>query len=102
MIARNSRNTLDSRYFTAALALAFMAPLTPLGHAQPTAGTAAAPPPPPETRRIVIEAEDMQGVAQDKFGPGAGWQVGRWGQDLYQNMIFGGVWASRLRVAMAD
>jgi len=44
----------------------------------------------------------MQGVAQDKFGPGSGWQVGRWGQDLYQNMTFGGPWASRLRVAMTD
>jgi hypothetical protein len=64
---------------------------------------AADPPPPrPEPTRIVIECEDMQGVAQDKFGPGPGWQVGRWGQDLYQNMTFGGVWASRLRTAMTD
>jgi hypothetical protein len=55
-----------------------------------------------EPTRIVIEAEDMTGVAQNKFGPGKGWQVGRWGQDLYQNMVFGGVWASRLRTAMTD
>ena len=48
----------------------------------------------------------MQGVEQgplpSKLGPGKGWQVGRWGRDLYQNMIFGGVWASRLRMAMTD
>lgn len=68
----------------------------------------AAPPPaapptePPEPTRIIIECEDMQGVAQDQFGPGPGWQVGRWGLDLYQNMTFGGVWASRLRLAMTD
>ena len=58
--------------------------------------------PPPEPTRIVIECEDMRGVVQDKYGPGAGWQVGRWGHDLYQNMTFGGVWASRLRTAMTD
>lgn len=52
--------------------------------------------------RIVIECEDMEGVAQNQFGPGKEWQVGRWGHDLYQNMIFGGVWASRTRVAMTD
>src|SRR5690349_6114470 len=67
----------------------------------------AAPPQPaapaaPEPTRIVIEAEDMTGVDQAKFGPGKGWQVGRWGHDLYQNMVFGGVWASRLRNAMTD
>jgi hypothetical protein len=56
----------------------------------------------PDPTRIIIECEDMKGVAQDKFGPGAGWQVGRWGQDLYQNMIFGGVWSSRLGNAMTD
>ncbi|NUQ63088.1 MAG: hypothetical protein HUU20_11480 [Pirellulales bacterium] len=44
----------------------------------------------------------MEGVHQDRFGPGEGWQVGRWGHDLYQNMIFGGAWASRLRAAMTD
>ena len=55
-----------------------------------------------DTTRLVIECEDMKGVQQDRFGPGAGWQVGRWGYDLYQNMIFGGVWASRLRAAMTD
>ncbi|MBA3683907.1 MAG: hypothetical protein H0W72_01500, partial [Planctomycetes bacterium] len=52
--------------------------------------------------RIVVECEDMRGVDQQHFGPGAAWQVGRWGQDLYQNMSFGGVWASRLRAAMTD
>jgi hypothetical protein len=68
-----------------------------------TAGRAAAPvPPAPDPARIIIECEDMKGVAQDRFGPGKGWQVGRWGHDLYQNMIFGGVWASRLRNAMTD
>ncbi len=56
----------------------------------------------PDPTRIIIECEDMKGVAQDKFGPGAGWQVGRWGHDLYQNMIFGGPWSSRLRNAMTD
>jgi hypothetical protein len=56
----------------------------------------------PEPARIVIECEDMRGVAQDRFGPGKSWQVGRWGHDLYQNMVFGGVWASRLRNAMTD
>jgi hypothetical protein len=44
----------------------------------------------------------MNGVDQTHFGPGARWQVGRWGHDLYQNMIFGGVWSSRLRNAMTD
>ena len=38
-----------------------------------------------EPTRIIVECEDMKGVAQDKFGPVKGWQVGRWGQDLYQN-----------------
>lgn len=52
--------------------------------------------------RIVIECEEMAGVAQDRFGPGPGWQVGRWGHELYQNMVFGGTWASRLRTAMTD
>lgn len=68
------------------------------------AGAAPQPvsPPSPEPTRIVIECEDMQGVAQDKFGPAPGWQVGRWGLDLYQNMTFGGPWASRLRMAMTD
>jgi len=69
--------------------------LLPEARAQKSADT-------PEPTRIIIECEDMKGVAQDKFGPGKGWQVGRWGYDLYQNMIFGGVWASRLRVAMTD
>ncbi len=55
-----------------------------------------------EPVRIVVEAEDMQGVVQDHYGPGKGWQVGRWGHELYQNMTFGGVWASRLRTAMTD
>lgn len=56
----------------------------------------------PDPTRLVIECEDMRGVDQEHFGPGRGWQVGRWGQDLYQNMVFGGTWASRLRVAMTD
>ncbi|MBI3923843.1 MAG: beta-galactosidase trimerization domain-containing protein [Armatimonadetes bacterium] len=55
-----------------------------------------------EPVRLVIECEDMLGVSQTRFGPGKGWQVGRWGQDLYQNMIFGGVWASRLGTAMTE
>ena len=59
-------------------------------------------PPLPEPVRIVIECEDMQGVAQDKFGPATGWQVGRLGHHLYQNSSFGGVWSSRLRNAMTD
>jgi len=52
--------------------------------------------------RIIVEAEDMDGVNQKNFGPGKLWQVGRWGIDLYQNMTFGGVWASRLKTAMTD
>ncbi len=52
--------------------------------------------------RIVVEAEDMEGVNQKAYGPGMSWQAGRWGYDLYQNMTFGGVWASRLRTAMTD
>ncbi|NQU11972.1 beta-galactosidase trimerization domain-containing protein [bacterium] len=60
------------------------------------------PAPAPEPTRIVVECEDMKGVDQDHFGPGKKWQVGRWGYDLYQNMVFGGVWASRLRNAMTD
>ncbi len=67
-----------------------------------SSGRSAEPDSTPEPTRIVIECEDMKGVKQDKFGPGEGWQVGRWGKDLYQNMVFGGVWASRLRMAMTD
>ncbi len=52
--------------------------------------------------RIIVEAEDMEGVNQKSFGPGKMWNVGRWGYDLYQNMTFGGVWASRLKTAMTD
>ncbi|MGB9643323.1 MAG: hypothetical protein ACPL3Q_09055, partial [Candidatus Ratteibacteria bacterium] len=52
--------------------------------------------------RIIVEAEDMTGVNQKNFGPGATWNIGRWGIDLYQNMTFGGVWASRLKTAMTD
>lgn len=52
--------------------------------------------------RIIVEAENMQGVNQKSFGPGKEWQIGRWGYDLYQNMTFGGVWASRLKTAMTD
>ena len=63
---------------------------------------APAAPTPPDPTRITLECEDMQGVSQNRFGPGPGWQVGRWGHDLYQNMIFGGVWASGLRNAMTD
>ncbi|MEI6168592.1 MAG: beta-galactosidase trimerization domain-containing protein [bacterium] len=56
----------------------------------------------PEPTRIVVECEDMKGVDQEHFGPGSGWQVGRWGHDLYQNNTFGGAWSSRLRNAMTD
>lgn len=52
--------------------------------------------------RIIVEAENMEGVNQKSFGPGKTWQIGRWGYDLYQNMTFGGVWASRLKTAMTD
>jgi len=82
---------------TGALALGIALP-TLAAHAQTPTPT----PTPPEPTRIVIEAEDMKGVDQQKFGAGPTWQVGRWGYDLHQNMIFGGVWASRLRVAMTD
>lgn len=56
----------------------------------------------PEPVRMVVECEDMQGVAPDAYGPGPGWQTGRWGHDLYANMTFGGPFASRLRTAMTD
>ncbi|HOJ31407.1 MAG TPA: beta-galactosidase trimerization domain-containing protein [bacterium] len=52
--------------------------------------------------RIIVEAEDMTGVNQKNFGPGQTWNIGRWGIDLYQNMTFGGVWASRLKTAITD
>ena len=55
-----------------------------------------------QTIRVIVEVEDMKGVNQKAFGPGKNWQVGRWGIDLYQNMTFGGVWASRLKTAMTD
>ncbi len=74
--------------------------LAPFANAAAPAPTPAVPA--PEPTRIIIEAEDLRGVDQEHFGPGPAWQVGRWGHDLYQNMIFGGVWASRLRNAMTD
>ncbi|MEO6906530.1 MAG: hypothetical protein ABI210_01440, partial [Abditibacteriaceae bacterium] len=86
---------INKSFLVAALAFS----LTPL---LALSARAQEPKPAVEPTRIVIEAEDMTGVVQDKFGPGKGWQVGRWGEDLYQNMIFGGVWASRLRTAMTD
>jgi len=52
--------------------------------------------------RIIVEAEDMTGVNQKNSGPGKTWNIGQWGRDLYQNMTFGGVWASRLKTAMTD
>ena len=82
--------------------LLFLVALTLLARFANAAPAPAPAPPAPEPTRIIIEAEDMQGVDQDHFGPGPAWQVGRWGHDLYQNMIFGGVWASRLRNAMTD
>jgi len=53
--------------------------------------------------RIVVEAEEMQGVNWKAFGGGSPeWRVGRHGYDLYQNNIFGGHWQSRTRTAMTD
>jgi hypothetical protein len=87
---RRSAEKESRTMITATLALSFVL-------------TAAAPAPDgSEPTRIVIECEDMQGVCQDRFGPGDRWQVGRWGIDLLQNMTFGGPWASRLRTAMTD
>jgi hypothetical protein len=89
----------NGRFCIASLALAATFSSSVAAFAQATKLTDAAL---AEPTRLVIEAEEMKGVAQNKFGPGKGWQVGRWGTDLYQNMVFGGVWASRLRVAMTD
>ena len=53
--------------------------------------------------RIIVEAEDMDGVDWKRFGAGSpGWRVGRHGFDLYQNNTFGGHWQSRTRTAMTD
>src|SRR5205823_1142993 len=56
----------------------------------------------PEVVRIPIECEDMQGVKWGPEGLTPAWTAGRWGRDLYQNMIFGGVWASRMAAAVTD
>ena len=53
--------------------------------------------------RIIVEAEDLEGVDWKRFGAGStGWRVGRHGFDLYQNNTFGGHWQSRTRTAMTD
>ena len=88
------------RLLTAFVRATFIVGVSALSLTAARAQTAA--PTPAGPTRIVIECEDMHGVAQDRFGPAPGWQVGRWGKDLYQNMIFGGVWASGMRTAMTD
>ncbi len=93
---------MRKRYSSGRMVLAAVVAGIAMGQVPAARAAPAVEPVPPEPTRIVIECEDMQGVAQDQFGPGPGWQVGRWGEDLYQNMIFGGVWASRLRTAMTD
>lgn len=52
--------------------------------------------------RIAIECEDMQGVKAEATGFTQDWTFGKWGRDLLQNMIFGGVWASRMAAAVTD
>lgn len=52
--------------------------------------------------RIPIECEDMQGVKWGPEGFTKEWTAGRWGRDLHQNMIFGGVWSSRMANAVTD
>jgi len=53
--------------------------------------------------RIVVEAEDMQGVDWQQHGPTApAWRVGRAGVDHFQNNTFGGHWQSRNATAMCD
>jgi len=52
--------------------------------------------------RIPIECEDMQGVKVGPQGFTPEWTFGKWGRDLHQNMIFGGVWASRMAAAVTD
>lgn len=53
--------------------------------------------------RIIVEAEDMRGVDQKRFGAsGPNWRVGRAGIDHYQNNTFGGHWQSRGKTAMTD
>ncbi|MHB0936200.1 MAG: hypothetical protein ACYDCO_10105 [Armatimonadota bacterium] len=55
-----------------------------------------------EPVRIPIECEDMQGVKVGPAGFTADWTFGKWGRDLHQNMVFGGVWASRMAAAVTD
>ena len=55
-----------------------------------------------EPARIPIECEDMQGVKVGPAGFTPDWTFGKWGRDLHQNMIFGGVWASRMAAAVTD
>ena len=53
--------------------------------------------------RIPIECEDMHGVQWGPQGFTPVWTAGQWGRDLHQNMVFGGVWASRMAAGvMAD
>lgn len=56
----------------------------------------------PDPVRIPIECEDMQGIKTGLVGFTPDWTFGKWGRDLHQNMIFGGVWASRLAAAITD
>ncbi len=70
--------------------------LTLAGHA-----TAASPDADGITR-IPIECEDMQGVKWGPEGFTKEWTAGQWGRDLHQNMIFGGVWSSRMANAVTD
>lgn len=85
--------------------------------------TAATPAGEADVVRIPIECEEMKGVdgsydgesplsASRPAAPGSKdapatinkgrWTVGHWGRDLYQNMIFGGVWSSRFANAVTD
>ncbi len=53
-------------------------------------------------RGLLSNVKKWKGWHRIVSGPGPGWQVGRWGHDLYQNMTFGGARASQLRTAMTD
>jgi len=52
--------------------------------------------------RIPIECEDMKGVIWGPQGFTPQWTAGLWGRDLYQNMVFGAVFASRMAAAVCD
>src|SRR5688500_8345727 len=90
--------TSSPRRGNAMLRAAAVASLTVLGFVN----TLGAAEPAADVVRIPIECEDMKGVEWGPQGFTPKWTAGKWGRDLYQNMIFGGVWSSRLANAITD